>query len=67
MDPNQDTRYYYLNSLDTIDEIVDDRLDIKVKRMEKLIDSDIPLFSRMDDSDETDLVKALLRKYAGKI
>lgn len=67
LDPNQDTRYYYLNSLDTIDEIVDDRLDIKVKRMEKLIDSDIPLFSRMDDSDETDLVKALLRKYAGKI
>lgn len=66
--PDQETRYFYLNSKDTIDEIVDDRLDQKVKRMQKLIDSDIPLFSRVDnDSDEDDLIKVLLQKYAGKI
>lgn len=65
--PGQETKYFYLNSEDTIDEIVDDRLEQKVKRMQKLIDTDIPLFLRMDDSDETDLIKVLLRKYAGKI
>jgi hypothetical protein len=32
--------------------------------MEKIIDEDIPLFSRLDDEDETDLIKALLEDYA---
>lgn len=58
------TQYYYLVSSDSIDEVIDQKLDEKVKRMEKIIDEDIPLFSRINDLDETDLIKALLIDYA---
>ncbi|MBP6856551.1 MAG: DEAD/DEAH box helicase [Candidatus Pacebacteria bacterium] len=61
---NQETNYYYLISSDSIDEIINEKLDLKVKRMEKIIDDDIPLFSRINDSDETDLIKALLESYS---
>ena len=62
--PDQITRYYYLISTDSIDEVIDRRLEEKVKRMEKIIDEEIPLFTRINDSDETDLIKALLIEYA---
>jgi SNF2 family DNA or RNA helicase len=62
--PDQVTRYYYLISNDSIDEVIDRRLEEKVKRMEKIIDEEIPLFARINDSDETDLIKALLIEYA---
>jgi SNF2 family DNA or RNA helicase len=62
--PNQLTEYYYLLSTDSIDGVIDDRLGEKIKRMEKIIDDDIPLFARINDSDETDLIKALLIDYA---
>ncbi|QQS61690.1 MAG: DEAD/DEAH box helicase [Candidatus Moraniibacteriota bacterium] len=61
---DQETNYYYILSEDSIDEVIDRQLHIKVERMEKIIDEDIPLFSRIDDSDETDLIKALLDNYA---
>jgi SNF2 family DNA or RNA helicase len=60
----QVTTYYYIISKDSIDEIIDDRLRIKVERMEAIIDKDIPLFSRINDDDETDLIKALIIEYA---
>ena len=62
--PKQETNYYYLLSKDSIDEVINKRLDIKAKRMEKIIDEDIPLFSRINDADETDLIKALMDDYA---
>ncbi len=34
--------------------------------MEKLIDADIPLFFRLNESDESDIIKELLKKYARK-
>lgn len=61
---NQETNYYYFLSKDSIDEVINNRLDMKVKRMEKIIDEDIPLFTSLNDSDETDLIKALLEDYA---
>jgi SNF2 family DNA or RNA helicase len=62
--PDQLTDYYYLISTDSIDEVIDDRLTKKMKRMEKIVDDEIPLFSRINDSDETDLIKGLLIDYA---
>src|SRR5690606_15574313 len=58
------TRYYYLVSPDSVDEVVNDRLSEKVKRMEQIIDEDIPLFQRIGDDDETDIITSLLRDYA---
>lgn len=61
---NQETNYYYIISRDSIDGVINDKLGEKIKRMEKIIDEDIPLFARINDSDETDLVKALINDYA---
>ncbi|MBL0241561.1 MAG: DEAD/DEAH box helicase [Pyrinomonadaceae bacterium] len=62
--PNQETHYYYLISSNSIDGVIDDKLKRKVQRMERIIDEEIPLFSRLDDSDETDLIMALINDYA---
>ena len=61
---NQETNYYYILSKDSIDGVINDKLREKIKRMEKIIDEDIPLFTRINDSDETDLIKALINDYA---
>jgi SNF2 family DNA or RNA helicase len=62
--PDQETNYFYLLSKESIDGVINERLEMKAKRMEKIIDSDIPLFARINDSDETDLIKALMQDYA---
>lgn len=62
--PTQETNYYYFLSKDSIDQVVHDRLNIKVERMEKVIDAEIPLFTRINDADETDIIKALIDEYA---
>jgi len=54
--------YYYLISYDSIDEIIDDRLNKKIERMNALINDDIPLFANIDNGDETEIVKDLLNK-----
>jgi len=64
LDQNQETNYYYILSKDSIDGVIDRQLNIKIERMEKIIDEDIPLFTRIEDADETDLIKALLEEYA---
>lgn len=61
---NQVTRYYYFISKDSIDEVINHRLQLKIKRMNEIINDDIPLFSRIDDSDETDIIKELISNYA---
>ncbi|MCK5059704.1 MAG: DEAD/DEAH box helicase [Candidatus Pacebacteria bacterium] len=58
------TNYFYLVSDDSIDSVINQRLDLKVKRMEEIIDEDIPLFKRINDSDETDIITTLLKDYA---
>ncbi|MDB5257657.1 MAG: hypothetical protein JWM14_2352 [Chitinophagaceae bacterium] len=60
----QETNYYYILSKDSIDETINDKLKEKIERMERIIDEDIPLFSRIDDSDETDIIQALIKDYA---
>lgn len=62
--PDQETNYYYMLSRDSIDGVIDDRLQQKVRRMEKIIDEEIPLFARLNDFDETDLITALIDDYA---
>jgi SNF2 family DNA or RNA helicase len=59
----QVTNYYYFISEDSIDEVINTKLNIKVRRMEEIIDQEIPLFNVLNDSDETDLIKALLIDY----
>ena len=64
LDADQITNYYYIISKNSIDEVVHDRLEIKIERMERIIDDEIPLFELIDNDDETDIVKGLLRNYA---
>lgn len=61
---NQETNYYYILSKNSIDEIIHEKLNIKIKRMEKIINKDIPLFARVNDDDETDIIKSLIKSYA---
>jgi len=63
---NQITTYYYIVSKDSIDSIINERLQTKILRMEKIIDDDIPLFKRINDDDETDIIKELIRNYASR-
>ena len=64
LDKNQITKYYYFISKDSIDEVINHRLLLKIARMEEIINDDIPLFSRIDDNDETDIIKELIANYA---
>jgi SNF2 family DNA or RNA helicase len=61
---NTETNYYYFVSTKSIDIVIDRKLNEKVKRMEKIIDEEIPLFKRINDSDETDIITTLLEDYA---
>lgn len=64
LDRDTTTRYYYLISQSSIDEVIHDRLAEKTARMEQIIDSPIPLFDRIDANDDADIIKALLSAYA---
>lgn len=64
LNANQITNYYYIISKDSIDEIINDKLNEKIKRMEQIINQDIPLFPILDDNDENDIIKNLLSDYA---
>jgi hypothetical protein len=61
---NQITNYYYFVSKNSIDEVINHRLNLKIRRMEEIINDDIPLFARINDSDETDIIKDLISNYA---
>ena len=58
------TNYFYFISDESIDSVINDKLNLKIKRMEKIIDQEIPLFNRVNDSDETDVITSLLEDYA---
>lgn len=61
---NQITKYYYFVSTNSIDEVINTRLHLKIQRMEEIINDDIPLFRQIDDNDETDIIKELIANYA---
>ncbi len=60
------TRYYYVHSANTIDEVVFERVNLKEKRMVELIESqEIPLIADNQDfmEDSEDDIKAIIRGY----
>lgn len=59
-----ETNYYYFISEQSIDSVINERLDLKVKRMEKIINQEIPLFKRVFDNDDSDIITSLLKDYA---
>jgi SNF2 family DNA or RNA helicase len=64
LDQNQLTRYFYILSKDSIDESIDYLLKLKIERMEGIVNDDIPLFQRIDNNDETDIINDLILNYA---
>lgn len=58
------TRYWFLISKDSVDEVIDERLEEKIKRMDSLINGDIPLFFRINENDDSEIITSLLKKYA---
>jgi len=64
LEKNQITTYYYIISKDSIDEVINNRLNDKIERMENIINDDIPLFNRINEDDETDIIKDLIANYA---
>lgn len=62
---DQVTNYYYILCNNSIDEVIDDRLRAKIAHMEAIINDDIPLFKRIDEDDETEIIKGLLKRHAG--
>ena len=60
------TRYYYIQSANTIDGVVFDRVNTKEKRMIELLESqEIPLIADNQDfmEDNEDDIKAIIRGY----
>ncbi len=64
LDEDQITKYFYILSNDSIDEVINDRLRVKIERMEEIINDDIPLFQRIDNNDESDIINGLISNYA---
>ena len=64
LDENQLTKYFYILAHNSIDEVIDEKLNLKVHRMEEIINDDIPLFQRIDNDDETDIINGLISNYA---
>lgn len=62
--PDTVTTYYYLISENSIDETVNDRLGLKERRLNEIMESmPIPLFDNVLESGGLDDVKAILRDY----
>ena len=63
-----ETHYYYLVSDDTIDGVIDERLNEKEKRLLDIIEGmPIPLFDNALEDAGDDDIKAVLRDYAKRI
>lgn len=62
--PNEKTNYYFIISNDSIDEVIDERLTIKEKRMIEIMESmPIPLFDNMDENLGNEDIKAMIDNY----
>ncbi len=60
--------YYYIISENTVEEVIDQRLEIKEERMAKLIDTDdIPLFDiALSDDESMEDIRAIIRAYENR-
>ena len=64
LSPDIQTHYYYLISTDSVDETIDTRLELKIERMNDIIESEeIPLFKNVSEEGDED-IKALIDDYA---
>lgn len=62
------TNYYYLVSEDSIDTVIDERLNVKEKRMLDIVESmPIPLFDNVAIEGGDEDIKAVLKDYARRI
>lgn len=68
LDMNTVTNYYYLNTENSIDTIIDRRLKEKEKVMIKITESsDIPLFSVLDEDVDNNDIKAMIEDYVKRV
>jgi len=65
LDQNQITNYYYILTKhpNSIDEVIDNRLAEKIKRMENIINDEIPLFNLVSDNNDLDLIEDLIKLH----
>jgi SNF2 family DNA or RNA helicase len=63
LDPNQVTTYHYFLSQDSVDEIINEKINIKIERMAKVIDGEIPLLAGLDENNEVELGKEILLRH----
>ena len=69
LDPDQITNYYYIltNHPHSIDFVIDKKLADKIKRMENIINDEIPLFNLVSDNNDLDLIEDLIKLHNAKI
>lgn len=65
--PGVETNYYYLLSEDSVDSVINERLNIKERRLREIIESmPIPLFDNADLETGDDDIKALIAEYVNR-
>jgi len=61
---NDIVNYHFLLSENSVDETIDERLRIKENRMTEIIESqEIPLFNNLNDDEDDNDIKALIKHY----
>jgi SNF2 family DNA or RNA helicase len=63
LDKNQETHYYFLQSTDTIDVVINSRLNEKAISMYKIIESDMPVGSQSLDGEDWEDEDELLNDF----
>ena len=65
LDPGQITNYYYIltSHPHSIDFVIDKKLADKIKRMENIINDEIPLFNLVSDNNDLDLIEDLIKLH----
>lgn len=61
--PNTITNYYNIITENTIDHVIDERLAYKEKRMNEIMESDIPLFDNASDELGNEDIRELIKDY----
>ena len=60
-----ETNYYFLESTNTLDEVISASLDKKIKLLEGIIEHPIPLFSNFEDESMED-IRSIFRNYESR-
>jgi len=65
--PGVETNYYYLLSENSVDSVINERLNAKERRLREIIESmPIPLFDNADLETGDDDIKALIAEYVNR-